>query len=74
MAAKGVVNWRYNAIRHHAKPRRVADSPTKHRPQICVRFRVQEQAKPPAATEGSITEAECENHRGRDEWLVLERI
>jgi hypothetical protein len=31
---KGVLSWRYSAIRHQPKPRRVADSPTKHRPQI----------------------------------------
>src|SRR6478672_8756775 len=34
VALKGALSWCYSAIRHHAKPRRVADSPTKHRPQI----------------------------------------
>jgi hypothetical protein len=38
---KGALNWRYNAIRHQPKPRRVADPPTKHRPQISIRFRAQ---------------------------------
>jgi hypothetical protein len=31
---KGHLSWPYNAIGHQAKLRRVADSPTKHRPQI----------------------------------------
>jgi len=33
---KGVLSWRFNAIRHQPKPRRVADSPTKHRPEAGV--------------------------------------
>jgi hypothetical protein len=33
VALKGVLSWRFNAICCHLKPRRVADSPTKHRPQ-----------------------------------------
>ena len=55
-----VLNWRYDANRHHPKPWRVADSPTRHRPQISVRFRAHKRAKPPAATEGFITEANME--------------
>jgi len=30
-----------NAIWHQTKPRRVADSPTKHRPQVSAHFRAQ---------------------------------
>lgn len=36
VVSKGVLSWRFNVIRHHPKPSRVADSPTKHRPQISV--------------------------------------
>ena len=39
VALKGALNWCYSAIRHHAEPRRVADSPTKHRPRIGDGFR-----------------------------------
>lgn len=37
-APKAVMSWQFNAILHHPKPRRVADSPTKHRPQMAARF------------------------------------
>jgi len=30
---KGALTWLFNAIWHHPKPPRVADSPTRHRPQ-----------------------------------------
>jgi hypothetical protein len=30
------MSWPYSAIASHARPRRVEDSPTKHRPQECV--------------------------------------
>src|SRR5271163_3417751 len=42
---KGVLNWRYNAIRHQPKPRRVADSPTKHRPRVGVGFRIRKRGR-----------------------------
>ena len=37
MVSKAALNRRYDAIRYHSKPWRVADSPTRHRPQISVR-------------------------------------
>jgi len=45
VVSKDVLSWRFSAIRHYPKLRRVADSPTKHRPQISVRFRAQKRAK-----------------------------
>lgn len=39
MVSKDVLSWRFSTIRHHPKLRRVADSPTKHRPQLSVRCR-----------------------------------
>lgn len=71
MTPKGVLSWRFDAISHQSKPRRVADPPTKHRPQISVVFRAQQRAKPPAATELHHG-GECENHRScaRDESIA----
>jgi hypothetical protein len=43
---EGVVSWRYNAIRHQPKPRRVADSPTKHRPRMDVGVRTRKRGNP----------------------------
>src|SRR6476619_5358367 len=56
VVSKGVVSWRYSAIRHQPKPRRVADSPTTHRPQISDRPRARNRGKPPDGSEG-FTEA-----------------
>ena len=60
MVPKGVVSWQYNAIRHQPEPRRVADPPTKHRPQISAELRAKKRAKLPAATRAFIAEANVE--------------
>ena len=38
VASKGVLSWLYRATGCQLEPRRVADSPTKHRPQISDRL------------------------------------
>src|SRR5271163_3681467 len=60
---KGVLNWRYNAIRHQPKPRRVADSPTKHRPQIDVGFRTRKPGKPWNGRQVFVTPVPSHNRR-----------